>query len=65
MAHFFKKRLAIVLLLSKQGCFDTKFKCTGAAAIALWFHLHLPSCSPGFESQAHYLHFFQFVLLKL
>ena len=35
------------------------------AAIALWFHLRLPSCSPGFESQAHHLRFFQFVLLKL
>ena len=32
------------------------------AAIALWFRLRLPSCSPGFESQAHHLRFFQFVL---
>ena len=29
------------------------------AAIAPWFHLHLPSCGPGFESQAHHLRFFQ------
>ena len=35
------------------------------AAIAPWFRLCLPSCRPGFESQALYLHFFQFVLLKL
>ena len=31
------------------------------AAIAPWFRLRLPSCGPGFESQAHH----QFVLLKL
>ena len=36
-----------------------------AAAISLWLRLFLPSCSPGFESQAHHLHFFQFILLKL
>ena len=35
------------------------------AAIALWFRLRLPSCGPGFESQALHLRFFQFVLLKL
>ena len=35
------------------------------AAIAPWFHLRLPSCGPGFDSQAHHLRFFQFVLLKL
>ena len=35
------------------------------AAIALWFGLRLPSCGPGFKSQAHHLHFFQCVLLKL
>ena len=28
------------------------------AAIAPWFRLHLPSCGPGFESQAHHLCFF-------
>ena len=32
------------------------------AAIAQWIRLHLPSCRPGFESQAHYLCFFQFKL---
>ena len=35
------------------------------AAIAPWFRLRLPSCGPGFESQAHHLRFFQFGLLKL
>ena len=33
--------------------------------IARWFCLHLQSCGSGFESQAHYILFFQFVLLKL
>ena len=40
----------------KEGC---------ATAIALWFRLRLPSCGPGFESQAHRLSFLQFILLKL
>ena len=35
------------------------------ATIAPWFCLRLPSWGPRFESQAHHLHFFQFVLLKL
>ena len=35
------------------------------AAIAPWFCLRLPSCGPGFESQAHHLYFFQFASLKL
>ena len=35
------------------------------AAIAPWFRLRPPSCGPGFESQAHRLRFFQFILLKL
>ena len=35
------------------------------AAMAPWFCLHLPFCGPEFESQAHHLRFFQFVLLKL
>ena len=35
------------------------------AAIAPWFRLRLPFCGPGFESQAHLLRFFQFVLLEL
>ena len=32
------------------------------AAIAPWFCLRLPSCGPGFESQALHLCFFQFVI---
>ena len=27
------------------------------SAIAQWIRLRLPSCGPGFESQAHYLRF--------
>ena len=30
------------------------------AAIAQWIHLHLSSCCPGFESQAHHQCFNQF-----
>ena len=37
----------------------------GVAAIAPWECLRLPSCGPGFESQAHHQCYFQFVLLKL
>ena len=37
----------------------------GVAALAPWFRLRLPSCGPGFKSQALHLCFFQFVLLKL
>ena len=36
-----------------------------AAAIAQWFHQLLSSCGRGFESEAHQLCFFQFLLLKL
>ena len=36
-----------------------------AVAIAPWVHLRLPSCSHGFESEAHHLCLFQFVLFKL
>ena len=35
------------------------------AAIAQWIRLRLPSCRPRFESQAHHLRFFQFILFKL
>ena len=31
-----------------------------SAAVAQWIHLRLPSCRPGFESQAHHLCFYQF-----
>ena len=33
------------------------------AAMAQWIRLRLPSCRPGFESQAHHLHFYQFIEL--
>ena len=44
---------------------NVKYNKVWVAAIAPWFRLRLPSCGPGFESQAHHLCFFQFVLLKL
>ena len=31
------------------------------ATIAQWIHLRLPSCHPGFESQAHHLCFYHFI----
>ena len=31
-------------------------------AIVPWFHLRLPSCGPGIESQELHLRFFQFVI---
>ena len=33
-----------------------------SAALAQWIHRHLPSCCPGFESQAHNQRFNQFIL---
>ena len=39
-----------------------KFHIIWVAAIAPWFCLCLPSCGPGFESQAVHLCFFQFVI---
>ena len=57
MAWFINPRMLIGFLSRK--------KTDGAAAIAPWFSLCLPSCGPRFESQAHHLCFFQFVLLKL
>ena len=33
------------------------------ATIAQWIRLRLPSCRPGFESQAHHLRFYQFILI--
>ena len=35
----------------------------GGAAIAQWIRPNLPSCCPGFESQAHHLRFHQFMLI--
>ena len=60
-------------LVDDMGSFTQKVSDTSTnkvseymvAAIAPWFRLCLQSCSLGFESQAHHLHFFQFVLLKL
>ena len=38
---------------------SNKFYNIGGAAIAQWFCLHLLSCCPGFNSQAHHLSFYQ------
>ena len=42
----------------KKDCITLEVKQMMVAAIAPWFRLHLPSCGPGFESQAHLLCFF-------
>ena len=34
----------------------------GGAAVVQWIRSRIPSCRPGFDSQAHLLHFFQFKL---
>ena len=46
-----------------SGCFHLNVLqeiTSWGAAVAQWIHLHLPSCRPRFESQAHYLCFYQF-----
>ena len=51
---------------TREGCWLGPNQCFWwAAAIALWFCMHLPFCSSGFKSHAHHLCFFQFVILKL
>ena len=35
-----------------------------SAVIAKWIRLHLPSCRPGFESQAYHLRFYQFIIVS-
>ena len=37
----------------------------GGAAIAQWICLRLPSCLPGFESQAHHLCFFSIYIVRI
>ena len=50
---------------SSRRILEYKNKVKWGAAIAQWIRLRLPSCRPGFESQANHLHFFQFILFKL
>ena len=53
----------LLRLYSAQGmCYNLIIREIRVAAIAPWFHLRLPSCGPGFESQAHHQCFIQFVL---
>ena len=33
------------------------------STIAQWIRLRLPSCNPGFESQAHHLRYYQFIIV--
>ena len=54
-AMFQGKRQGIVYI-------DDIIRMIMVAAIAPWFRLRLPSCGPRFESQAHHLRFFQFIL---
>ena len=42
-----------------------KIEKVGGTAIAQWIRLHLPSCCPGFESQAHHLRFYNKFVLHL
>ena len=35
----------------------------GGAAITQWIRLRLPSCRPGFESQAFHLSFYKFIVV--
>ena len=37
----------------------------GATAIALWFYLRLPSCGPGFKSQAHHHNTFWICIIEI
>ena len=41
---------------------EDKLMLTRDAALAQWIRLRIPSCRPGFESQAHHQHFYQFML---
>ena len=50
------------IICETLGKIGLNFYSIGGAAIAQWIHLRLPSCHPGFKSQAHNLCFFQFVL---
>ena len=52
----FLGEIGLNLALSRPGYFMLRL----VAAIAPWFRLRLPSCGPGFESQAHHLCFFNY-----
>ena len=41
-----------------------KIKPSWDAAIAQWIRLCLPSCRPGFESQAYHLSFYKFIVVS-
>ena len=60
-----KKSLLPNCFCHKGPILHIRLSCRWAAVIPQWFRLHLPFCGPRFQSQAHYLSFFQFVWLKL
>ena len=43
------------------SCWPEQKNAYQGATIAQWIHVRLPSCRPGFESQAHLLHFYQYI----
>ena len=43
----------------------TRREHVGVAAIAPWFRLRLPSCGPGFESQAHHQYYFSICIIEI
>ena len=49
-------------------CFDLlkviTLRLKEATAIAPWFRLQLPSCDPGFKSQAYHQLFYQFCIIQ-
>ena len=55
-----KSFIGLELLCKRIETFKFEF---WGAAIAQWIRLRLPSCRPGFESQAHHLRFHEFIEL--
>ena len=47
------------------SAFEANSELVGGTAIAQWIRLWLQSCRPGFESQAHQLHFIQFIKVQI
>ena len=46
------------LILESSGKLGVFLKKIGGAAITQWIRLRLPSCHPGYDSQAHHLCFY-------
>ena len=62
--HFVKGSISVlrqvwlVSTLTRLYSTNKKICFLGGAAVAQWIRLHLPSCRPGFDSQAHHLRLF-------